>query len=257
MIWNWVRGRRVARRLRMVAGWERALTARLDCPRLIDVPPGRRVLVLSPHPDDDAIGVGGTLVKQREAGCAVTSLVLTDGGAGAPRPRADLAAVRRREEEEAAAILGIDRVIFWDEPDRALTASEANAARLRAVLREVQPDLVYLPSFLDIHPDHRTVTPLLARAIEGTTLGFSCAVYEFVTPVVPNVVVDISAQMERKLQAVSAHASQRASLDYPELVRALGRWRTGTLSPAVRYAEAFYVDDVRAYLALWRRAAGE
>ena len=64
--------------MRRRVAWNRRNAGRLSDPRLISRPPGSHVLVLSPHPDDDAIGPGGTLVKQHEAGCTLTSLVLTD-----------------------------------------------------------------------------------------------------------------------------------------------------------------------------------
>lgn len=253
-----LRNRHMGRQVRRVAAWGRLAAARFAYPRLVTLPPGSRVLVLSPHPDDDAIGPGGTLRKQQEAGASVTTLVLTDGGAGAPgQARAAVVATRRREEQAAAAHLGLDRVIFWDEPDGALAPSAANADRLRGILREVRPDLVYLPSFLDAHPDHRAVTPLVARALHGMDGTFTCGIYEFATPIVPNVVVDVSLQIEAKLRAVREHRSQLAYLPYPELVEALARWRGGAFARFVTYAEALYVAPVAEYLALWRRVDRE
>lgn len=253
---TWLRRRRIEGRLRTIAVTVRAGATRFDYPRLIERPPGSRVLVLSPHPDDDAIGAGGTLVKLKGAGARVTSLVLTDGGEGVPdRPRAEVVETRRREEEAAARRLGIDRVIFWTEPDGGLQATPANAERLRGVLDEIRPDAVFLPSFLDAHPDHAAVTPLLARAVGEATASFTCVLYESWTPVVPNVIVDVSAEMETKLAAVREHRSQVARVAYDDLAQALNRWRSGAYSHQVVYAEAFYVDAASEYLALWRRVA--
>jgi LmbE family N-acetylglucosaminyl deacetylase len=250
----WLRRRHLERRLRELAASVRAGATRFDYPKLIDRPPGSRVLVLSPHPDDDAIGAGGTLVKLKRAGAVVTSLVLTDGGEGVPgRPRAEVAGVRRGEEEAAARRLGIDRVVFWDEPDGGLRVTSTAAARLRAALDEARPDAVFLPSFLDAHPDHRAVTPLLAGAVGDAAPAFTCVVYESWTPIVPNVIVDVSAEMEVKLAAVREHRSQVARVAYDDLAQALNRWRSGAHSREVTYAEAFYVDAARDYLALWRR----
>ena len=231
------------------------MAGRVDTPRLIDRPPGERVLVLSPHPDDDVIGAGGTLVKHAAAGAALTAAVLTDGRAGPPRgPGVDGAAVRRGEAEAAARVVGIGRVEFWDEPDGALAAHPAAEDRLRALLRYVRPDLVYLPSFLDGHPDHRAVTALLAAALSPELTPFQCAVYEVTTAVVPTVVVDVSREMPVKLEAVAAHRSQAEDLDYVAMVRGLNRWRASSLGRRAEYAEAFWLGSVGDYLALWRRA---
>ena len=252
---DWLRQRRTARQMHVLASWWNLYTARFSYPRLIELPAGRRILTLAPHPDDDVIGVGGTLVKHHQAGCLLTTLVLTDGGAGDPgRKRADLTQIRQSEQRAAATHVGIDPVIFWDEPDGGLAADEKNARRLRAVLDDVQPDLVYLPPFFDSHSDHRAVTTLLYRALEGTALSLDCGIYEAGTPIVPNVLVDISAQMETKLQALREHRSQLELVDYLDTVRAVGRWRTGAFSRTVQYAEAFYVDGVHNYLDLWRQA---
>lgn len=252
---DWLRRRRTAHQMSLLASWWNLYAARFSYPRLIELPAGQRILTLSPHPDDDVIGVGGTLVKHHRAGCVLTTLVLTDGGAGDPgRNRADLVPLRQNEQRAAGERVGIDSVIFWDEPDGGLGADDENARRLRAVLDDVRPDLVYLPPFFDVHPDHQAVTPLLYRALQGADLAFDCSIYEVGTPIVPNVLVDISGQMDIKLQAVGEHRSQLELADYLDLARALGRWRSGAFSQRVQYAEAFYVDHVHNYLDLWRQA---
>lgn len=236
-----------------LSSWWRLYLTRFQFPRLIDLPPGKRVLILSPHPDDDGIGLGGTLVKHHQAGCSLTTLVLTDGAAGVPRlDPMEVKRTRRSETEAAARHLGVERLIFWDEPDGALIANPKNAERLRETLSELGPDLVYVPSFLEFHPDHRAVTPLLEMALRGSSLGFMCGVYEVSTPIPANVMVDISEQMEAKLLAMQEHRSQLGSLDYPGMVMGFGRWRTGPFSLRLRYAEAFYLTDVGDYIALWR-----
>ncbi|MCI0519418.1 MAG: PIG-L family deacetylase [Chloroflexi bacterium] len=232
----------IARRFQSLVSWARRRAAGQSYPELVELPPGSNVLLLSPHPDDAALGAGGTLLKHSQAGCRVSVLVLTDGAAGVPgSPAAQTAALRRQEERAAAALLGVQRLEFWGQPDGALAASPTIARRLRALLDELQPDLVYLPYALDHHPDHRAVSPLLRVAAQGAAARFDCAYYEVGTPLLPNTLVDVSAQMELKLEAVRQHRSQVALVDYPALAQGLARYRAGIFSRQIQYAEAFYL----------------
>jgi LmbE family N-acetylglucosaminyl deacetylase len=232
----------ISRRFRKLVSFARLRAASLSYPEWLEIPPGKNVLVLSPHPDDDVLGAGGTLLKHRQAGANVTVLTLTDGAGGDPSADpARLTALRRQEAHAAAALLGLDRLLFWDEPDGALAASRANVCRLEALLEDAQPDLVYLPYPLDSHPDHRAVAPLLAVAASRSSRRFACAFYEIATPLLANTLVDISAQMEAKLTALQQHRSQVALVDYPALAQGLARYRAGAASRQVQYAEAFYL----------------
>ncbi|NLF01949.1 MAG: hypothetical protein GX601_13330 [Anaerolineales bacterium] len=246
---GWLRRRRVGRDIRALAAWRRLAGGHFSHPRVIALPPGQRVLVLSPHPDDETIGVGGTLLKHHQAGCQVTVAVLTDGAAGAlGRQRIEVTSRRQAEARAAAQVLGVDRLIFEDVPDAGL--ADMDPARLRALLEETAPDLVYLPFFLDNHPDHRALTPLLARALRGASLDFACCAYETWSPVAPNILVDISETLAGKQEALACYRSQLETRDYTRMVAAMAVYR-GALAPVQKLAaEAFAMGSVRQYLAL-------
>ena len=253
-----LRSRRIAYRTQVLYSRARLFSSRFDHPIIQEIPIGKRILVLCPHPDDDVIGAGGALRKHIEAGSQVAVLVLTDGSAGdSSKSRQQIASIRRQEQLEAAAVLGIKQIHFWIIPDGALTAAEGSATNLRELITDLQPDLVYLPSFLDKHPDHRAVTPLLAKSLEKTNLDFTCVVYELNVPILPNVVVDISEQIEIKLKALAAHKSQLDQVNYAELVKSFARWRAVSLTNSAAYAESFFVENVHSYLNLWQRVIGK
>ena len=85
-----------------------------------------RILVLSPHPDDEAIGCGGTLLRHVGQGDNVRVVFLTSGEKGGHgRSEADTLRVREQEAREAARILGVRQQEFWREPDGALKATAA------------------------------------------------------------------------------------------------------------------------------------
>ncbi len=134
----------------------------LACPRLAACAawdPGApgRVVVLAPHPDDEVLGVGGTLRRLARAGAAITLVAITDGEASHPRSPttspAQLARLRAAERERALAALDIAAldVIRLGIRDGGVAASDL-AARLAPIVRGAE--LCLAPWERDGHPDH-------------------------------------------------------------------------------------------------------
>jgi len=143
---------------------------------------------------------------------------------------------------------------FLDGDPRSLEDSEEVAVRLRALLQAVSPAIVYVPVFLDRHPDHRASNAVLQRAVLGTSLDFECRAYEVWTPLVPNRLVRIDDVLEIKLQALACHASQIAHTDFPHMIRGLNAYRASAVPDgAARFAEAFLALPLPEYLGLYRR----
>lgn len=200
------------------------------------------VLVIAPHPDDEAIGCGGTLCKHAERGDRVTAVFLTSGELGLKHlPREQAWTVRETEARKAGKILGVAAVNFLRLPDW-MVGDELNqgAVLLRPILKAEQPDLIYLPHPREWHPDHQAAWPLLRRALRryaGKIPAFRG--YEVWTPLANHDhVEDITEVMSRKLRALRAHKSQLSEFDYERAVRGLNQYR-GELSAKCRYAEVF------------------
>ena len=91
-----------------------------------------RVLVISPHPDDEAIGCGGVLCEHVAHEDDVWVVFLTSGEKGGHgRSEEETARLREEEAQAAAAIMGYERLEFWRLPDGALQATGAVVERLR------------------------------------------------------------------------------------------------------------------------------
>jgi LmbE family N-acetylglucosaminyl deacetylase len=204
-----------------------------------------RLLVLSPHPDDEAIGCGGTLRRHVLAGDDVRVVFLTSGEQGGHGRPADVTArLREQEARDAAAVLGLTRLEFWREPDGSLRARGPLVARLRQALRSWRPRLVYVPHGREDHPDHRAAARLVAQALAGLPAGRRPTVltFEVWTPLAGmDQVVDISPYIDVKLAAIRAHRSQCAVMEFDEASRGLGRYRAVMHSgwPPADYAEVF------------------
>jgi LmbE family N-acetylglucosaminyl deacetylase len=200
-----------------------------------------RVLVISPHPDDEAIGCGGTLRKHVVQGDEVRVVFLTSGEKGGHgRPAGETARLREQEARAAGEILKLGGVDFWREPDGEVRATPELVARLRGLLTAYCPQVVYVPHDREMHPDHRAAVELLRAALAGLP-PVEVLMFEVWTPLESfDHVEDISEFVDVKIAAVRSHASQCAVMKFDEAVLGLNRYRGEMHSwPGGDYAEVF------------------
>ncbi len=224
-------------------------------PRVVDKPEGSRILVLSPHFDDDVLACGGTLYKHVLANDSVAVVYLTDGREGDPSV-ADKKLVeetRKAEARRATAILGIERLIFLDQPDSRLRPTPSLIDRLAEIVSEERPDLIYVPSFLENHIDHFEVSRILLALASKIRLECNVCAYEAWTPLLPNIVVDITEVMEKKKEAAQQYVSQLKQVDYLNAMLGLNRYRSVYVMQGRGYAEAFFFASSHEYVGLMKR----
>lgn len=203
-----------------------------------------KVLVLSPHPDDDVIGCGGTIHQHIALGDRVEVLYLTSGENGDhTKSSMDTMRIREKEAVAAAEILQVSDIEFWREPDGKLGASKKNINRLMQKLMKYNPDVAYVTHMKEDHPDHQAASSMLILSLRKLQSGFKPVVwmYEVWTPIQKiNRVVDISQYIHLKTQAIQAHQSQCAILRFDEAILGLNRYRGEMHSwPGGPYAEIF------------------
>lgn len=228
-------------------------------------PKGERIVVLAPHMDDEVIGCGGALCKHIRNGAEVTVVYMTDGRYGGGdlqncteeekrRREAEMVEIRKQEAQRAMKVLGVKKGIFLDAEDSKLTSSNGIQNRLRQILDSIRPELVYLPFFLEEHPDHRAVSPILLDATEGSAFGFDCGGYEVWTPLFPNCFVDISDSVEIKKQALQQYESQVSEKDYIHSTLGLNAYRSIALlgNTNRHFVEAFFMAPLKEYRRLYR-----
>jgi LmbE family N-acetylglucosaminyl deacetylase len=212
-----------------------------------------RLLVMAPHPDDEVLGAGGTIARLSDAGAEVVVVVVTK--AAPPLFAADALAKLRAEAEAAHAHLGVARTVYLDHPAARLDQvphHELNRT-LGDLVREVAPDTLLLPFVGDVHLDHQLTffSSMVAARPHGAAFPRRILCYETVSETnwnaplmtpsfVANVFVDISAQLERKLEAMRLYGSQQR--DFPHerslvAIRALAMFRGSTVHREA--AEAF------------------
>ena len=175
------------------------------------------LLAIVAHPDDAELICGGTLIRAADAGHRTGILNLTGGEAGTY----GTAELREREAANAAEILGLAERRSAGLPDGALENTPDARSRVAAILRELRPRTVILMWHEARHPDHRVASGLAYDAcfvagltnapIEGEKFRPEKVIYAMAYREhagKPTFVVDISDQMERKLEAIYAYGSQ-------------------------------------------------
>jgi len=186
-----------------------------------------KVLVVSPHPDDEAIGCGGTLHKHVVEGDRVRVLFLTSGEQGGHGlDQGETRRIREREAQQAATILGIPEIEFWRERDGGLRASRVLTERLVGSIQSYGPDLIYVPNEQEFHPDHRAAARLVRAARRRLTKSPGILMFEVWTPLtVMDEIIDITPYIETKLAAIRAYQSQCSVLRFDEALLGLARYR--------------------------------
>ena len=215
-----------------------------------------KVLVIAPHPDDEVLGLGGTIHRLAQEGHEVVVVIATKGWAPL-YPDAQVTQARA-EAREASKVLGVGDLRFLDLPVTTLHAmpeSELNKV-FCDLLADVRPDWVFLPFRGDRHEDHRQIFDacmVALRPVPGEHFCQMVLAYETVSethwnapgiePVFePQYYVDITDHLSAKCEGMRAYASQvRAQPDARsiEAITALATWRGSVIGlPA---AEAFMV----------------
>lgn len=210
------------------------------------------VLVFAPHRDDEIIGVGGTLLKRKAAGCRVAVCVVT-AREGMELPASTK--ILHEEMKQAHAYCHFDEYIglpFWANNLENFPRKDLNKAFYDAIVK-VQPEEVYLPFWGDMQKDHQIVTETAMVALREkydhpvkriysyetlseTGINLPSENYSFI----PNVFEDITDYLEDKKTALGLFKSQVhpfPDLRSLETVEALAKYRGATIN--VNAAEAF------------------
>lgn len=218
------------------------------------------ILVIGPHPDDQELGMGGTIIRLASQGHKVHLVDMTNGE---PTPRGSVD-TRAKESAEAAKVMGVGRTLLGL-PNREVTHDVASRHKLAALVRVHRPDWMFVPFPIDAHPDHVAVTRIAEDArfdakltrstIPGDPWYPKRIIYYYCTHLrmsfQPSFCVDISEQIEKKMQAVACYQSQftsNAAGDVPAMVRTLNAYFGGRIATA--YAEPFFSHEVLGFTGL-------
>ncbi len=217
-----------------------------------------RVLVVAPHPDDEAIACSGTILRHIRSGDEVVVVIATDGRLAGAAPTPDeVAALRKGEATQAAQRLGVTRLEWLGLPEGAWNNNELQM-KLTEILELSVPTIVYAPSRVDFHPEHLAVAHTLGRALDSAPAArrIRVRVYQVQVPltrILTNLVADVSDVFTESVTALRAYESQYGSIESVHRRR-----RYGALSHrAVGPVEEFWELTADQYAELHRASSTE
>jgi N-acetylglucosamine malate deacetylase 1 len=210
-------------------------------------------LVIGPHPDDQELGMGGTIAKLAKQGHAVHLIDMTTGE---PTPRGS-PEQRLKESALAAKILGVQRTPL-NLPNRRVEHTLEARYKLAAQIRVHKPNVLFVPYGTDAHPDHVAVTRIAEDArfdakltktdIPGEPWHPKRIIYYFCTHlrlnINPTFCIDVADTMGQKFQAVEAYESQM-NPTLVNLVKVTGDYFGSRIGTA--HAEPFFSHEIVAF----------
>lgn len=229
-------------------------------PTQMEIPQQDHILVLAPHQDDETIGPGGTIIRCVNSGKRVKAVYITNGAAETSQNNSDhYAEIRKAEAIKVWEYIGGEPPSFMGLPARKdNNLREESAGKLSQLISEFKAQCIFVPFFLDPAVDHRLTNQLLLMAYQMNRLSDLIQIWAYQTSAVlfPNVVVDISELIDKKVKVNSLWESQNKTFNYAHFSKGMSAYNSILLerrekpNPQEKYAELFFVANTNEYLEL-------
>jgi len=210
----------------------------------------KKVLVIAVHPDDETLGCGGTLLKHKANGNKIHWLICTE-----TNKNDKFYKIREKEIEQVSVLYRFDSVTNLRL--KTMQVDEYNMSELigkiSKVINDIQPTIIYLPFKGDVHSDHRKIFEAAYSCTKNFRYPFIKKIYMMETlsetefalstkedSFIPNVFVDISDFMDKKIEIMKIFDSEIGEHPFPRSernLRALATLRGATAG--YEYAESF------------------
>ena len=205
----------------------------------------KKILVIAPHPDDEMLGAGGTLIKAIKQGIHVKVVYITSG-------KENQHLILEKETVAISEKIGYT-THFLKYSVGAIPDTEEPARQMAKVIADYQPDICFISALFDDHPEHRLVNKLLLIAYKNQWLPKQMMMwgYQVYSTILPNVVIDITAEKDLKAEAINLWETQKSSRDFAHYILGLNAFNVRFLKTnQKRYAETFFVLPLEEYVKL-------
>lgn len=213
----------------------------------------KKVLIIAAHMDDEVLGCGGAIQKHKNAGSDITVVFIAHRVYNHSFDRAKNL-IEQKHALKAKSFLKYDRGIFLDLKDERLDASVQDIIMpLEKIVKEIRPELVYVPFRGDNNQDHRAVFDAARVALRPAATPFVKEVNMYEVPssteqspplaenaFLPNLYIDLKPYFSRKLKALMCYETEKRRYPHPrsgKAVKILAQKRGTEIG--YHYAEAF------------------
>jgi len=213
-----------------------------------------KIIIVAPHPDDETLGAGGTILKHIANGDEVHWLIVTnifvDQGFTNERVKS-----RQEEINTVSLLYGFHKVFKLDYPTSNLTPSILNSLieKISSIFHSIEPEILYIMNRSDAHSDHRIIFDAVSACTKSfrypylkRVLMYECISETEFAPAIterffnPNYFVDITSFYQKKIEIMQVYKSEIGEHPFPRSMKnieALSIFRGATVG--VNYAEAF------------------
>ncbi len=179
------------------------------------------ILVCAPHPDDEVIGMGGTIAKYASEGKRVVLVLFTLGEGSHPwQKKEEIQKTREEEARTVNKIIGIEKTIFLRLRDLFISTEvvEKNTQETFInIIKQEQPEEIFTPAVDDVHADHKAVARFVIDSAKKIGYKQPIWMYTVWNPIhvtnrdQPQLIVDITDTLSKKWEAIQAYKSQKLS----------------------------------------------
>ena len=225
----------------------------------------KKILVVAAHPDDEVLGVGGTVMRHVAEGDTVHTMIMAEGLTSRSEVRdtakdAEGLSALHAAAKRVADFMGVEKLTICDFPDNRMDGVELLdvVKRIEAEVDAFQPDIVYTHHAGDVNVDHQMTHDAVltaCRPLPGEPVRemyffetLSSTEWQICTPdkvFLPNCYVDISDYIKKKIEVLHFYESEMRAYPHSrsyEAVNQLASLRGFTVG--AMYAEAFEVGRI-------------
>ncbi len=219
----------------------------------------KKILVVCAHPDDETLGMGGTIALHTQKNENVFVLIVSEGES-ARGEKISKIAQRKKQSENACKLLGVKKIKFLDYEDQKLDTVPLSelSQKIETVIKDWKPNVVYTHFWNDINQDHRQVYEATSIAVRPLPKSKISQFIVFETPsstewgskkksFSPNLFIDVTKVIKKKLQAFTKYKNEVMPYPHPRSKKSvINRARFWGNSVGLEFAESFMiVRDIR------------
>lgn len=208
-----------------------------------------KILVLTPHADDETLGCGGLLIKASQQKKDLLILLYSDNSNSILNENKDtIINIRFAEFENAMQSMNIKKYTSLNLSPNIFYPSRELVLKTEEIIKEFKPEIIILPSFIDNHEEHKILNIILSEALKRNNFQLDILLFEVWSAINPNILFDITDVIDKKIEAIKCYESQLKYVNYIDTIIGLNRYRSITNIKGNGYCEGFLLLKQKKYI---------